>query len=211
MAEQKKGKFRIGACVTFARISSHCWQRKQTITEAGGIGGAWVGGENGRWEEILELKRTRLVELQGKAEWIEKRRKDWRVRSTGDQNHDMWPFTTSLSWEWWYTLLLALQFNFLTPQRQRGNMDYFFILSCWIYSQQMDRWPMLITHQISAWNLQSRLNAIFCDFTPEPSHIPFIIIQSHLMHFSVSPIQKLQLEAITENSIPVSVNMSDAW
>lgn len=68
MAEQKRGKFRIGAFVTNG--SSHllgsapiAGRENKRLQKAGGICGAWVGGEqNGRWEEILELKRTRVVE-----------------------------------------------------------------------------------------------------------------------------------------------------
>ncbi len=71
MAEQKKGKFRIRAFMTYG--ASHllgsapiAGRENKRLQKAGGIGGAWVGGEqNGRWEEILELKRTRVGEAAG--------------------------------------------------------------------------------------------------------------------------------------------------
>lgn len=66
MAEQKKGKFRIGACVTCGASlllgsAPIAGRENKRLQKAGGTGGAWVGGEqNGRWEEILELKQTRV-------------------------------------------------------------------------------------------------------------------------------------------------------
>lgn len=65
MAEQKKGKFRIGAFVTCASLvlgsASIAGRENKRLQKTGGIGGAWVGEEqNGRWEEILELKQTRV-------------------------------------------------------------------------------------------------------------------------------------------------------
>lgn len=65
------------------------------------------------------------------------------------------------------------------------SFSHLFISSqCRINSRQTDRWPKLITHHISAWNPQSRFNAI--SHLSEPSHVPFIISQSHLVRCSVN-------------------------
>lgn len=86
------------------------------------------------------------------------------------------------------------------------SFSHLFISSqCRINSRQTDRWPKLITHHISAWNPQSRFNAI--SHLSEPSHVPFIIAQSHLTRSSVNP-ERCSMSNYAEHC---TVNMSETW
>lgn len=109
------------------------------------------------------------------------------------QNHELWIFTTSLSWGWWYTPVLALKYNNFQTHKSRGGLFLHFVMLD-LFSADGH---MASAHYIPNLCMKSTVqiqNHFLCTiFTPEPCHIPFIIIQSHLVHFSVSSIQKLQL------------------
>lgn len=196
-----------------------CWQNELLIPEH------WSGTKFVPIFVILFKNKPKTMRSKlccYSAQWLAKKKK--KILESVWHSLGFWELLgLSLALYLFCELLDVLSLQHNTSPTHKGKLKslkvgagcppvffYLFISSqCRINSQQMDRWPKLITHHISAWNLQPRFCSILCNFTPvwtisHPFHHP--TITSHAL-LSVPP--KTTAWAITENPIPVSVNVSE--